>query len=65
LVIVSPDAGGVARARKVADILHALGVVTILKRRVAANVIEEMQLVGDVSGKICVIIDDMIDTAGR
>jgi len=64
LVIVSPDAGGVARARRVADMIHAFGVVTILKRRVAANVIDEMQLVGEVSGKICVIVDDMIDTAG-
>lgn len=64
LTLVSPDAGGVERARRVADKVHAHGVVTILKRRKVANVIEEMQIVGDVSGTICVIIDDMIDTGG-
>ena len=65
LTLVSPDAGGVERARRVADKVHAHGVVTILKRRKVANVIEEMQIVGDVSGTICVIIDDMIDTGGN
>jgi ribose-phosphate pyrophosphokinase len=64
LVIVSPDAGGVARARRVADFLGAQGVVTILKRRVAANVVDSMQLVGDVSQKYCFIFDDIIDTGG-
>ena len=64
LVIVSPDAGGVAGARRVADKVHAKGVVTILKRRISANVVEEMQVVGDIDGKICVIVDDMIDTGG-
>jgi len=63
-VIVSPDAGGVVRAKRVADKLGASSVVTILKRRAAANQIEQMQIVGDVSGSICVIVDDMIDTAG-
>jgi len=64
LVIVSPDAGGVARARRVADDVHASSVVTILKRRVAANQVESMQLVGDTQGKVCFIFDDMIDTGG-
>jgi len=64
LVIVSPDAGGVVRARRVADRLGAASVVTILKRRAAANQIESMQIVGDVKGFTCVIVDDMIDTAG-
>jgi len=64
LAIISPDAGGVDRARRVADKVGAHSVVTILKRRVAANVIDSMQLVGDVTGKICFIFDDIIDTAG-
>jgi len=63
-VIVSPDAGGVVRARRVADKLGASSVVTILKRRAAANQIEQMQIVGEVTGMVCVIVDDMIDTAG-
>jgi len=63
-VIVSPDAGGVVRARRVADKLGASSVVTILKRRAAANQIEQMQIVGEVTGLVCVIVDDMIDTAG-
>jgi len=64
LVIVSPDAGGVARARRVADKLAAQGVVTILKRRVAANQVDSMQIVGDVRGAQCFVFDDMIDTGG-
>lgn len=64
LVIVAPDAGAVNRARKLADYLGARRIVTILKRRVVANQIESMQLVGEVKGCLCVIIDDMIDTAG-
>jgi len=64
LVIVSPDAGGVAGARRVADKVHAKSVVTILKRRISANVVEEMQIVGDIQDTICVIVDDMIDTGG-
>lgn len=64
VVIVSPDAGGVAKARRIADRVGAFSVVTILKRRVAANKVDSMQIVGDVSGKIAIIIDDMIDTGG-
>jgi len=64
LVIVSPDAGGVARAQRVANEVHASGIVTILKRRVAANQIDGMQIVGDVAGKTCFVFDDMIDTGG-
>lgn len=44
--------------------MHASSIVTILKRRVAANVVDSMQLVGDVSGMVCLIVDDIIDTAG-
>eukprot|EP00906_Rhabdomonas_costata_P030425 RCo042996 len=62
--VVSPDAGGVERARILADAIHAQQVVTILKRRVQANVVDSMQIVGDVQGMVCIIIDDMIDTAG-
>ena len=65
IVIVSPDAGGVARAKKFADTWGIDSVVTILKRRSEANKVGEMQLVGeDFTGKICIIVDDMIDTAG-
>jgi ribose-phosphate pyrophosphokinase len=64
VVIVSPDAGGVMRARRVADDLHAENVATILKRRGKANVVDSMQIVGSVAGKKCVIVDDIIDTAG-
>jgi len=64
VVVVSPDAGGVMRARRVADTLGAEGVATILKRRAQANVIESMQIVGSVEGKYCILVDDIIDTAG-
>lgn len=66
LVIVSPDAGGVTRAHRIADRLCASGVVTILKRRMEANkvTVDSMHIVGDVVDKTCVIVDDMIDTAG-
>lgn len=64
LFIVSPDAGGVTRAQKAADLVGAAGVVTILKRRVKANQVQSMQIVGDVKDADCVLVDDMIDTAG-
>eukprot|EP01062_Namystynia_karyoxenos_P011147 TRINITY_DN1396_c0_g1_i1.p1 TRINITY_DN1396_c0_g1~~TRINITY_DN1396_c0_g1_i1.p1 ORF type:complete len:380 (+),score=131.99 TRINITY_DN1396_c0_g1_i1:84-1223(+) len=64
LCIVSPDAGGVERAMQVADRVRAKSVVTILKRRVEANRIDKMEMVGDVSGLVCVIIDDICDTGG-
>jgi len=64
VAIVSPDAGGVPRARHMADLLGASNVITILKRRTQANKVDSMQLVGDVSGQICFICDDMIDTGG-
>lgn len=64
VVVVAPDAGAVNRARKLADCIGAYRIVTILKRRVEANQVESMQLVGEVCGCLCVIIDDMIDTAG-
>ena len=63
LVIVSPDAGGVERARAYSKRLDAqLGIVD--KRRTRPNVAETMNVIGEVAGKVCVILDDMIDTAG-
>jgi ribose-phosphate pyrophosphokinase len=62
-VIVSPDAGGVERARAIAKRLKA-GLAIIDKRREAPNVAQVMHLIGDVEGKDAVVIDDMIDTAG-
>ncbi|ABC79898.1 ribose-phosphate pyrophosphokinase [Anaeromyxobacter dehalogenans] len=63
LVIVSPDAGGVERARAYSKRLGAgLGIVD--KRRTKPNVAEIMNVIGDVNGKVAVLLDDMIDTAG-
>ncbi len=62
-VIVSPDAGGVERARAFAKRLHTQ-LAIIDKRRVAPNQAEAMHVVGDVKGKVAVILDDMVDTAG-
>lgn len=63
LVVVSPDAGGVTRARRLAKILHA-SMAVIDKRRTDHNVGEVMHILGDVSGKNAIIIDDIIDTGG-
>lgn len=62
LVVVSPDIGGVVRARATAKSLNA-ELVIIDKRRPKANVAEVMNIIGDVDGRTCLIIDDMIDTA--
>ena len=61
--VVSPDHGGVTRARKLAEFLKA-PIAIIDKRRPRPNVAEVMSIVGDVKDKRCIIIDDMIDTAG-
>ena len=63
LVIVSPDAGGVERARAFAKRLNA-GLALIDKRREVPNEAKAMAVVGDVAGKVVVILDDMVDTAG-
>lgn len=63
LVIVSPDIGGVVRARAVAKQLDT-DLAIIDKRRPQANVAEVMNLIGDVDGKTCVLVDDIVDTAG-
>lgn len=64
LVVVSPDVGGVARARAFAKKLDDAPLAIIDKRRQAHNVAEVMNVVGDVKGKTAVLVDDMIDTAG-
>ncbi len=63
LVVVSPDAGGTERARAFAKRLNA-GLAIIDKRRSGPNVSEVMHIIGDVEGEVCLIVDDMIDTAG-
>ena len=63
LVIVSPDVGSVARTRAMASKFDA-PMAIIDKRRPKANVMEVMNIIGDVKGKVCLMIDDMIDTAG-
>lgn len=63
VVVVSPDHGGVTRARKLAEFLKS-PIAIVDKRRPRANVAEVMNIIGDVAGKKCIIIDDMIDTAG-
>ena len=62
-VVVSPDHGGVTRARKLADILKT-PIAIIDKRRPKPNVAEVMNIVGDIEGRTAIIIDDIIDTAG-
>ncbi|GBG58182.1 ribose-phosphate pyrophosphokinase [Sporomusaceae bacterium FL31] len=63
LVVVSPDLGGVTRARQLADRLHA-PIAIIEKRRPMPGVAEVMNLIGNVEGKTAVIVDDIVDTAG-
>ena len=63
LIVVSPDVGGVVRARALAKQLGC-DLAIIDKRRPKANVSEVMHVIGDIEGRNCVIMDDMIDTAG-
>jgi len=63
LIIVSPDIGGVVRARAIAKQLD-VDLAIIDKRRPKANVSEVMNIIGDVKGRTCVLVDDMVDTAG-
>ncbi|QMT36733.1 ribose-phosphate pyrophosphokinase [Neisseria wadsworthii] len=62
LTVVSPDIGGVVRARAVAKMLN-VDLAIIDKRRPKANVAEVMNIIGDIQGRTCLIVDDMIDTA--
>lgn len=63
LVVVSPDHGGVTRARRLADILDA-SIAIIDKRRPKPNMVEAQNVIGNVDGKTCIVIDDICDTAG-
>ena len=64
LIVVSPDVGGVVRARAVARHLDNADLAIIDKRRPKANEAKVMNIIGDVDGRSCVIVDDMVDTAG-
>ncbi|MGR8935682.1 MAG: ribose-phosphate diphosphokinase [Gammaproteobacteria bacterium] len=64
LIVVSPDVGGVVRARALAKRLDDADLAIIDKRRPKANVSEVMHIIGDVKGRTCVMIDDLVDTAG-
>jgi len=63
VMIVSPDVGGVVRARALASRLH-VDMAIVDKRRPAPNVAKVMNIIGNVEGKHCILIDDMVDTAG-
>jgi ribose-phosphate pyrophosphokinase len=64
LMIVSPDVGGVVRARALAKQLDDADLAIIDKRRPNANESEVMHIIGDVEGRTCILVDDMVDTAG-
>jgi len=63
VMIVSPDVGGVVRARALAKKLH-VDMAIVDKRRPAPNVAEVMNIIGDIDGKHCILVDDIVDTAG-
>jgi ribose-phosphate pyrophosphokinase len=64
VVVVSPDIGGVVRARAIAKLLDDKDLAIIDKRRPQANVAQVMHIIGDVKGRDCIMVDDMIDTGG-
>ncbi|VAW93921.1 Ribose-phosphate pyrophosphokinase [hydrothermal vent metagenome] len=64
LMVVSPDVGGVVRARALAKRLDDADLAIIDKRRPKANVAKVMNIIGDVKGRSCILIDDLVDTAG-
>jgi ribose-phosphate pyrophosphokinase len=64
IVLVSPDVGGVVRTRAIAKLLDDSDLAIIDKRRAAANQSEVMNIIGDIEGKVCIVPDDIIDTAG-
>jgi len=64
LMVVSPDVGGVVRARAIARRLDNADLAIIDKRRPRANEAQVMNIIGDVDGRSCVVVDDMVDTAG-
>jgi len=64
VVVVSPDVGGVVRSRALAKLLDDTDLAIIDKRRDAANQSEVMNVIGEINGKVCIVPDDIIDTAG-
>jgi ribose-phosphate pyrophosphokinase len=64
LIVVSPDIGGVVRARAIAKQLDDADLAIIDKRRPVANEAQVMNLIGEVDGRTCLLVDDMVDTAG-
>ena len=64
LVVVSPDIGGVVRARAIAKQMNDLDLAIIDKRRPKPNESQVMHIIGDVEGRTCLVVDDMVDTAG-
>ena len=64
VVVVSPDVGGVVRSRALAKLLDDTDLAIIDKRRAQANESEVMNIIGEVEGKVCIVPDDIIDTAG-
>ena len=64
VVVVSPDVGGVVRSRALAKLLDDTDLAIIDKRRAVANESEVMNIIGEVKGKVCIVPDDIIDTAG-
>jgi ribose-phosphate pyrophosphokinase len=64
MIVVSPDVGGVVRARAIAKQLDDADLAIIDKRRPRANQAQVMNIIGEVEGKTCIIVDDMVDTAG-
>jgi len=64
IVVVSPDVGGVVRSRALAKFLDDTDLAIIDKRRAVANQSEVMNIIGDIEGKVCIVPDDIIDTAG-
>lgn len=64
IVVVSPDVGGVVRARALAKHLDDAGLAIIDKRRPRANVAQVMNIIGDVEDRVCIVVDDLVDTAG-
>ena len=64
IVVVSPDVGGVARARAAAKRINDADLAIIDKRRPEPNLVKVMNVIGDVSGRTCIMVDDMVDTAG-
>ena len=64
VIVVSPDVGGVVRSRALAKLLDDTDLAIIDKRRAVANQSEVMNIIGDIKGKVCIVPDDIIDTAG-